>query len=513
MLRDIPKKILKDLWTKQDSSFGKGAKRGVTYKSYSLEYRKRKSFTIRQYGNPPYTLKITKHKDGTTSENWVANFAASLTLWDVIGFFQGRFVDVLGDKKVGYFHDLRKGDCIVFPDGYTADLARMKSMKNKRGDFTVEELESDILPYCMEEVETLARLMERLRAYLLEANLQLARWDGAGACAGAMLKREGTKDYVHERIPHKRLYHAQLCAYSGGRIELGLFGVYIGPVYNYDINSAYPNGMQHLPALTNGMWRNIKTYPTRPFALIRVCWDFADDLPYYPFFLRDNHGSIYYPSFGEGWYWKPEVDAALRAFEKGTLSTQLNAGSIEILEVWEFAPYEENVKPFGFIPQVFEQRAEWIRRKRAAEKVLKLAINSLGGKTAQSVGGSADNPPPYHNIGWAGYFTSYTRAMICDAIMQAPDKVIAIATDGIFSTVSLDVSLGDGLGQWSEKVGDGIIAVQAGVYWTLTKLDTPPTEKELASVHCLTKICLCSSPIAFFSLVSKDAATRPQTCR
>jgi DNA polymerase type B, organellar and viral len=483
MLRDVPKNKLQELWKGQGNSYGTDNKRSTTYKDYALEYRKRKSFTIRKYGNPKFIEKTTRHKDGTTSVNWVPNFVASLVLWDVIGFFQGRFVDVLGDKKAGYFNDLLQGDCIVFPDGYTVDLARMKNMKNKRGSFTVEELESDILPYCMEEVETLARLMERLRAYLLEAGLQLARWDGAGACAGAMLKRENIKDYMHEKIPDKALYHAQLCAYSGGRIELGMFGVYIGAVYNYDINSAYPNGMQYLPALTNGMWRRIKGYPTRPYSLIHVHWDFAEDLPYYPFFLRDNNGSIFYPCFGKGWYWKVEVDAALRVYKSGKLSTDNNKGTIEILEAWEFAPYDESVKPFAFIPKVFEQRAEWKKRKCAAEKVLKLGINSLGGKTAQSLGGSADNPPPYHNIGWAGYFTAYTRAMIFDAIMQAPDKVIAIATDGIFSTVPLHVPLGDGLGHWGEKIGDGIVAVQAGVYWTLTKLDAPPTEEELTSQH------------------------------
>ena len=35
----------------------------------------------------------------------------------------------------------------------------------------------------------------------------------------------------------------------------------------------------------------------------------------------------------------------------------------------------------------------------------------------------------------------------------------------------------------------------------------------LKVLHCLTKICLCSTPIISFSLASEDAATRPQACR
>ena len=50
---------------------------------------------------------------------------------------------------------------------------------------------------------------------------------------------------------------------------------------------------------------------------------------------------------------------------------------------------------------------------------------------------------------------------------------------------------------------------QAGHAWGYSMLAATDLYRE----HCLTKICLCSSPIAFFSLVSKDATTRPQACR
>jgi len=109
-----------------------------------------------------------------------------VTLWDVSGFFQGRFVDALGDKKTGYFYeylheeiiDGNYHEIIEWPDGFRIDLTHMKDMKNKRQSFTLEQLEQEIVPYCEEETKSLARLMGRLRVYLKEADLMpfQSRW-------------------------------------------------------------------------------------------------------------------------------------------------------------------------------------------------------------------------------------------------------------------------------------------------------------------------------------------------
>ena len=94
-----------------------------------------------------------------------------------------------------------------------------------------------------------------------------------------------------------------------------------------------------------------------------------------------------------------------------------------------------DVKPFAFVPDLYNLRRKWKQLKIGAEKVLKFTINSFYGKLAQSIGGSEEHKPPYHNIGWAGYITSEIRAQMFNAIMQAPDKIISITIDGIYSTV------------------------------------------------------------------------------
>jgi hypothetical protein len=53
-----------------------------------------------------------------------------------------------------------------------------------------------------------------------------------------------------------------------------------------------------------------------------------------------------------------------------------------------------------------------------------------------------------------------------DAISQAPDKIIMVATDGIYSLVPLDLDCSPGLGNWELNVfQQGLFVVMPGVYW------------------------------------------------
>lgn len=142
-------------------------------------------------------------------------------------------------------------------------------------------------------------------------------------------------------------------------------------------------------------------------------------------------------------------------------------GRLTILESWRWNPTCDE-RPFHFIPPLFEQRRAWKAEGRGAEKVLKLGLNSLYGKCAQHVGGTDDTPPPWHQLEWAGYTTSATRAMLFTAATQAPDAVVFLATDGIYATRALDLPLGKGLGEWDYQRHTGLTVVQSGVYWVDT---------------------------------------------
>lgn len=443
MLRDVPYTDLVTLYA--------GEK--IEYDRYQLEYRPRKSFIIRRMPEKiSERWRLKKSKDG--KENYEKVFESKLTLWDVLGFFQGTFVKALTSYDI------------------PADIDAIKAGKAKRGAFTSDELENFIKPYCLKEVQALVLLMEKLHHNLQEAGLKIARWDGAGACASALLKREKIKEHMVEcPIPVQR---AAQHAYSGGRIEPLQYGHYNGPVYHYDINSAYPFAMLSLPSLANGDWMhvmrkpgssmlNLNFYP--PFSVWKISWKFPEEYPLYPFPYRTTSGSILFPPHGKNWVWYPELKAALDTFPNA-------ADYIEIEEAWCFQPKVRTLFPFAFLRDLFTLRAIWKREGNGAEKAMKLAINSVYGKMVQQLGymvedadGNIKGKPPYHQLEWGGYVTSYTRAQLFEACMQNPLAIISLATDGIYSTAPLDLPCGKELGQWEYHIHDDMTIVTSGVYW------------------------------------------------
>jgi hypothetical protein len=432
--------ILADCSRTQIQSVWDGHWTSICNDKYSVNYRARKSFSIRRakpvYKNIEGRLTRVDDKEG-------------VVLWDVFGFFQSSFVEA----------------CKSYLGADYPQLDVVTKMKSERREFAVEQMQ-EILYYCKLECSMLVALMKQLRDYLDTAQLPIRRWDGAGACAAALLMREKILDHKREvmRVVNEAAQHA----YAGGRMELCRYGHQPNTkIYHYDINSAYPTAMCTLPSLREGHFFDGRgSYrPEYPFSIYRITWDF-EDCAMYPFFWRAHNLSIYFPQQGSGWYWQPELEAAQLALGLGVLR-----GKITIHESYHFESDKE-LTPFEWLPELYEQRKEWKRQGIGAEKVIKLAINSLYGKTAQHAGGSEGKPPRYHQIEWAGYITSYTRAMLYRAIIPALDsrQIIMTATDGIYSLMPLtDLPLGSMLGQWEYKEHSGLTVVQSGVYWTHEK--------------------------------------------
>lgn len=369
----------------------------------------------------------------------------SILLWDTFGFFQTTFVKACR-KWLGDFDT----------------LAMIESQKERRGDFQPSEMD-DIRHYCKAECDALVRLMHRLRDCLQTANIKIRRWDGAGAIAGALLAREGVRQYITDTP--EEVSNAAEYAYFGGRIELLRYGSHWDSVYHYDINSAYPSAMLHLPDLTDGTWQYTETLPDNyrdSYAMVHVKWNLdAKGYSVYPFPIRDNIGRIYYPFACTSWVWMPEYQSYID-------NAAHYEGYVDVLGVWTYHP-NNDTRPFAFIEREYRYRQELKDAGDKAENVIKLGLNSLYGKMAQQIGGKSGRRPPFFQLEYAGYITSYTRAKLYNACMQAPHSVIFMATDGIYSTVplTLDVSDTKELGKWEYSRHDALVIAQSGVYYVL----------------------------------------------
>lgn len=364
--------------------------------------------------------------------------SVTMRLFDVWGFFQSSFVTA----------------CERFLGADDPELDAIRKGKQARQTFTYDQLEPFIVPYWEGELRLLVRLMDSLRDDLDEAGLPVRSWHGPGAVANTVFRSNNVHSAKSETP--KEVNRAAQYAYAGGRFELFKVGNYKGPVWEYDINSAYPTAIATLPNLARGTWERSESFQPEHFGVWHILYDGARSTRAsftkpYPLFNRDKNGNVSYPPATEGWYWTPEARLVPTKY---------------ITHGYVFIPSDDD-KPFAFIPEMYERRQQWKAQGKSAEKALKLALNSLYGKMAQRTGWlqEGDPIPRWHQLEWAGYVTSMTRATLWDAIYQAGQSIIAVETDAVFTSKPLSLPTGTGLGQWEVTEFDSLLYLQSGMYY------------------------------------------------
>ncbi|MEK6885164.1 MAG: DNA polymerase, partial [Nanoarchaeota archaeon] len=334
-----------------------------------------------------------------------------IIIWDIWKFFQSPFIAALKEWKVG--------DSQV--------LENMQYMKDHRSEFdklSPERIES----YCFDECAYMAELANKLYTAHQKAGLDLKNFYGAGSSASAMLKKMEIKEKIHP-CP-KELELPVASAYFGGRFECSITGEIKGPVYNYDISSAYPYQTYFLPCLIHGKWKHTKNeYDINPnkFCKHAIVKYKLIDYPnrsiksWAPFPFRAPDGNICYPlTSGGGWLWRDEFLAGQKLF-----------ANVEFLEAYVLES-GCNCKPFEQIAEYYIERLKI--GKEGPGIAIKLGINSCYGKLAQSVGQGQ-----YTSWIWAGMITSGCRAQLLEVLglHKYRHNSLAMATDGVYSREKL----------------------------------------------------------------------------
>lgn len=314
--------------------------------------------------------------------------------------------------------------------------------KSSRGNFSRWSLKK-IREYNDEELQLLQQLCEKLRDSINPLELPIQSWHGPAALAAAWLRKHNCRNYLAD--PPEKMQIPVACAYFGGRIDVAGFG-YCNPVYHYDIVSAYPAAIRYLPDLTKLNWVNAgKDPPSREIYLARIRWEIPARLwGVFPWRARD--GSILWPMQGESWLWSYEIEAAKSLFD---------SHCFEVVDSW--VPQGILQYPFlDLITETFAYRAELKRKNNPSHVPVKLILNSLYGKFAQTVGKAS-----YHSLIWAGLITSYTRA---ELMRQITDDTVLVMTDSIWSRKPLQVLLSNSLGGWEQQSEDHLWLAEAGLY-------------------------------------------------
>lgn len=409
----------------------------------------------------------------------------TVRIYDVFGFYQCSFVKALKDN--------------IPTHPLMVQLDVIEAGKKKRGTFTYEDLDY-VANYWKVEQTLFHALVNHLREMVYAAGLYIGKWHGPGELADYLYRQNGVKG--HKCETDDRIYELSRYAYCGGRFERFHIGRF-RRVFGYDINSAYPDAISRLPSLQTGRWNyHANVGPVAEFGLYRVHLRVKERQSPGPLFRRDSRGNITFPWQLDGWYWGPEILAMLKHYPH-------LRDSIE--EAWIYE--DDGSRPFLFVRELFDKRRRWKAEGNGAQMALKLALNSLYGKMAQRKGWKrTGKAPTWHQLEWAGWVTSYTRAKLFDLMCRMPyDKLIAVETDGIYTTATPDeLGIEDSkeLGGWEVSYYDEVIYLQSGVYakrqgdeWSMKYrgLDKDTVTPEKMVSHCRLLVgypsALCGVPI------------------
>ena len=401
---------------------------------YAIDYHPRHLFALRELAWDPH-----KGPGGSFVKR------RGITVWDIFGSYQSSFVKACRGR-------LDEDDLV--------DIEEIEAMKNRRSGFTLDDLD-EMLVYCRRELKALAKLA------LIDAEDSEAagiigqrRWDGAGAKASILLAANRVKD--HKADTPEGILLPVRTAYAGGRIETYRFGAYDGPVFTVDVRSAYPWAATMLPSLRGGSWVEAEPDVDKlsDFSLIHLKYRASRIDTLHPFHWRSEKSNIAYPPVLEGWYWHPEVRAALDCGVQG----------IELIEAIDFIP-ASSLRPFGFIPDSFRARKILDAQRKGRGQPLKLALNSVYGKLAQQLGARDGKPPAWHQLEWAGWITAKCRATMFSLAYPRRAQLVTIETDGISFTGVPDEEIlsrvGPALGDLEVETYAGGVWVQSGIYWLL----------------------------------------------
>jgi hypothetical protein len=396
----------------------------------------------------------------------------SVRIYDLFTFFARAF--------------LPAAESILSDELTTEDREVIEYGKKDRGTTEWVDIQ-EVTRYWQAEIRIMQRMTERFRDIMYAAGLKLTAWYGPGAIAGYLIKTRKLQEHIQNEPPILAVHEASKYAYAGGRFELFQLGRFTGDIKGLDINSAYPYALSGAPSLglNHGEWVHVeKPQKVEEFGVYRISFRGSSSVFEYramPLFHRDKQGGISFPGNTDGWYWSPEASVVA--------SLGKRYGGVVIHEGWVWE--NDNTRPFRFLEEMYNRRMQ-LGKDNIISMPYKLGPNSMYGKLAQQVGyhegkyGKPSTAPDSHCLALAGWITSKCRAELYKVMVQIPpEQLIAVETDGIFTTADLasikHISYGSAFGQWDVSEYQEMLYLRNGIYHRRSK--------KCVQSGCTTKRC------------------------
>lgn len=316
---------------------------------------------------------------------------------------------------------------------YEANIGNLDSdylaMKDNRAEFSpslYKKYPKKIKNYCIQDCIYTKQLAEKWIKLFHDAfGLYTQRWTSSGYLAEKVIIHNKIYFPKFEEIPYE-IQDLAYRSYFGGRFEILKRGL-IGYGALYDINSAYPNAIRHIPDLANGKWIKSKSiHPDAKIGFFHIQADIPEDKYVPPFPFRANNRLTFPCGKFETYVTLDE----LKACKESTF--------YKIISSYQYIPKTEHLPYKEFIEQMYEKRLELKQQNDPLQLPIKIVLNSIYGKTGQKTQrriGNVFNPVIF------SFITGFARAQLYRFVREnnLERNVVAFATDSICFNKKIDM--------------------------------------------------------------------------
>ena len=409
ILKLIPYDKLIELWKAKDNR--------IEYKGYRITYIPKKMLVISEI----------KGKKG------------GIKLYDASQYYGNRSLNSQAEKYLGE----KKLDTIS-----GEKIGKSRAYYDRNYD--------EIVKYCRKDAELTLRL-----ALFAMKNIRKLDFNPSNPISPASISRK----YQRKRGFPKPLTKASdmerkanamaLLAYKGGIFATYQRGFFNQPLYDYDVNSCYPNIMVNLPDWRDGEFEYIEEKPESyeyGWILVEV------DSEYLPHQSEERYTvKEIYDDIGE---WDMKYTAKKVTYPVGLRIMVVTTDEYRWLkEEGEKIKYlgkgmgwvrktQNYPNPFAWMREMYKKRKSLKKSDPALAQTMKLLMNSLYGSTVQRKNGLGD----LSNFCYGSYITGRARKQMFYVVKANKPYIANVATDGLLSTERLSESdnfvIGDNLGEW-----------------------------------------------------------------
>jgi len=336
------------------------------------------------------------------------------------------------------------------------DKNKIKLRTKKFTPAYVQKHNKKIIEYCVQDAQLTQQLAELFLHTLADMNLYPRKLISTGYISAQHFIKIHDSNIRELYNEFPELIEFAFKSYAGGKFEVYKRG-FSDTLYEYDINSAYPDEIANLYDLTNCRVDVSTEYQAQA--------DYG--FMYAELFITCNYSPVPYKLKGLNIY----PQGKFRQYINKKTYEYLISHGCDVTILMGYWIYTNKNQPYKKeVMRLYRLKAQYKHKDVLKYLLIKILLNSLYGKFAAITPMYREKDNKIHYMAgslfnpiYASVITEGTRIKVCEACDKY-ESVVAVHTDSIITTDKIPIKTSTKIGGWDFKTSGAGVIVGSGIY-------------------------------------------------